>query len=121
MYHTLSRLIQVSFLASFLAYYAVNTEYSRVSRELGAETQWRTTYVTTNDQGLYGKPQLKYSQPLDTTAVILNWSRLSNVVQLVKVMCSSPQDTIAHVFVWNNNPQPLTFEVSSRDRPYYTI
>lgn len=48
----------------------------------------------------------------DTTAIILNWSRLSNVVRIVNLLCSkSLEKTIATVFVWNNSLQQLTEKV----------
>ncbi|KAL0951640.1 hypothetical protein HGRIS_008320 [Hohenbuehelia grisea] len=41
----------------------------------------------------------------DVTAVILNWSRLSNVIQIVESLCHpGADDTIAAITVWNNNP-----------------
>lgn len=47
----------------------------------------------------------------DTTAVILNWSRFPNVVRIVALLCSPLlEDTIATVFIWNNNPLQLLFE-----------
>jgi hypothetical protein len=49
------------------------------------------------------------AQTPDTTAVILNWSRLPNVVQIVNTLCEkSLESTIATVLVWNNSPQKLT-------------
>jgi hypothetical protein len=48
----------------------------------------------------------------DTTAVILNWSRLPNVVRIANVLCDkSLENTIATVLVWNNSPQELTEKV----------
>lgn len=48
----------------------------------------------------------------NTTAIILNWSRLSNVVRIVNMLCDeSLEDTIATVLVWNNSPQELTEKV----------
>nr|GAT53967.1 Rab geranylgeranyltransferase [Mycena chlorophos] len=44
----------------------------------------------------------------DVTAVILNWVRLSNVVQIVSTLC--PEPTLAQIVVWNNNPRPLVLE-----------
>ena len=48
----------------------------------------------------------------DTTAVILNWSRFPNVLQISSVLCSQPlSGIIAEVFIWNNSPKPITFDV----------
>ena len=48
----------------------------------------------------------------DTTAVILNWSRLPNVVRIVDVLCDRLlENTFATVLVWNNSPQELTEKV----------
>ena len=41
----------------------------------------------------------------DTTAVILNWSRLENVIMLSRLLCDpSLEAVIAKVIIWNNNP-----------------
>ncbi|KAF8718919.1 hypothetical protein AX14_011662 [Amanita brunnescens Koide BX004] len=46
----------------------------------------------------------------DTTAVILNWSRLANVVKIVSVFCQPQlQGTIAQIFIWNNSPHKLNY------------
>lgn len=114
--HILWRLIQTLFVVSFLAHYAVDVmppHLSQKSLHLEAETRWKASYATTSNERSYIKPSLKYPRSPDTTAVILNWSRLPNVVQLVKVMCNSLEDTLAEVLVWNNNPRPLTSEVSA--------
>jgi hypothetical protein len=48
----------------------------------------------------------------DTTAIILNWSRLPNVVRIVNVLCDkSLENTFTTVLVWNNSPQQLTEKV----------
>ena len=50
----------------------------------------------------------------DVTAVVLNWSRLPNVIQIATLFCSpSLNDTIAKVFIWNNSPQSLSNRVCS--------
>jgi hypothetical protein len=57
--------------------------------------------------------QLTTSSLPDTTAVILNWSRLSNVVDIASVLCHPDlRDVISEVFVWNNNPTPISQSVS---------
>ncbi|KAF8899086.1 hypothetical protein BD779DRAFT_1486946 [Infundibulicybe gibba] len=44
----------------------------------------------------------------DTTAVVLNWSRLANVVRIARLLCSdSLNGTIKTVLVWNNSPREL--------------
>ncbi|KAH8120060.1 hypothetical protein DFH11DRAFT_1558066 [Phellopilus nigrolimitatus] len=41
----------------------------------------------------------------DTTAVVLNWSRLENVVLISALLCGPwLSSTIAQVLIWNNNP-----------------
>ena len=48
----------------------------------------------------------------DTTAVVLNWSRLPNVIRIASLLCENTlDDVIASVVVWNNNPMALTYEV----------
>lgn len=48
----------------------------------------------------------------DTTVIILNWSRLENVLLLSTLLCSTYlQDTVSRVLIWNNNPTPLYSEV----------
>lgn len=113
MCHSVGRFIWFCVLISFLAYYAIDAEHpiSSHASKINTEIRWRATYLSTGGQVNYRRPELKLPESPDTTAVILNWSRLPNVVQLVKIMCSSLQDTFAQIFVWNNNPQPLNFEV----------
>jgi hypothetical protein len=51
----------------------------------------------------------------DVTAVILNWARFPNVLDIVAVLCHPIlAETIAEIFVWNNAPQKITVEVCSR-------
>ena len=59
-----------------------------------------------------GLPQdFNFTTP-DTTAVILNWSRFPNVLQISSVLCSPALDgVIAQVFIWNNHPNPITYDV----------
>ncbi|KIK77618.1 hypothetical protein PAXRUDRAFT_166258 [Paxillus rubicundulus Ve08.2h10] len=53
--------------------------------------------------------------PPDVTAIILNWSRLDNVIRIVSLLCGSwLDDTIAEVYVWNNSPQELSKETFSK-------
>lgn len=48
----------------------------------------------------------------DTTAIVLNWSRLPNVIRIVSLLCGTwLDDTIAEVIVWNNNPKKLDQQV----------
>ena len=68
-----------------------------------------------NDE--YAGSRRKHIQPsgleADTTAVILNWSRLENVVLIAAALCRGwLDDVISQVFVWNNNPNvTLSYEV----------
>lgn len=51
---------------------------------------------------------------LNTTVVILNWSRIANVKQIVSNVCDHLlDDTVANIIIWNNNPTPLVFKVCS--------
>lgn len=44
----------------------------------------------------------------DTTAIILNWSRLPNVIRIVSLLCGAQvDDMIAKIVVWNNSPRKL--------------
>ncbi|KAL4069838.1 hypothetical protein V8B97DRAFT_640234 [Scleroderma yunnanense] len=53
-------------------------------------------------------------RPAGVTAIVLNWSRLDNVVRIASLLCDeSLQDIIAEVFIWNNSPQELNYEVRS--------
>ncbi len=48
----------------------------------------------------------------DVTAVVLNWSRFPNVMLITSLLCAPwLNGTIAEVFIWNNNPRKLTYEV----------
>jgi hypothetical protein len=49
---------------------------------------------------------------LDTTVIILNWSRIANVKLIVSNVCDHLlDDTVANIIIWNNNPTPLAFKV----------
>ena len=49
---------------------------------------------------------------LNTTVVILNWSRIANVKRIVSNVCDHLlDDTVASIIIWNNNPTPLVFNV----------
>lgn len=49
---------------------------------------------------------------LNTTVVILNWSRLANVKQIITNVCDHLlDDTVANIIIWNNNSTRLAFEV----------
>jgi hypothetical protein len=49
---------------------------------------------------------------LNTTVVILNWSRIANVKQIVANVCDHLlDDTVANIIIWNNNPTALAFKV----------
>lgn len=49
----------------------------------------------------------------DTTVILLNWSRLSNIKLICSVLCGPLlNDIVAEIFVWNNNPNlSLSYEV----------
>lgn len=48
----------------------------------------------------------------NTVAVVLNWSRFQNVRRIVSLLCGSELDSIMrHVLVWNNSPEPRTYQV----------
>jgi hypothetical protein len=56
-------------------------------------------------------PKIDGATP-DTTAVILNWARLPNVLSLVALLCDpSLEDIIAEIVVWNNSPEPIWHRV----------
>ncbi|KAG1749727.1 uncharacterized protein EDB91DRAFT_1109351 [Suillus paluster] len=47
----------------------------------------------------------------DVTAVVLNWSRLPNVVRIVSLLCGPRLgDVIAEIVVWNNNPREISYQ-----------
>ncbi|KAG1757864.1 hypothetical protein EDB19DRAFT_1659437 [Suillus lakei] len=51
----------------------------------------------------------------DVTAVILNWSRLPNVVRIVSLLCGpSLDDIIAEIVVWNNNPREISYQTFAK-------
>ena len=48
----------------------------------------------------------------NVTAVVLNWSRFPNINLIASLLCGPwLQGTIAEVFIWNNNPRRITYEV----------
>jgi hypothetical protein len=56
---------------------------------------------------------IQASKHADTTAVILNWSRFNNVLDIASLLCHpSLNNVIAQVFIWNNNPKPVSLSVS---------
>lgn len=62
-----------------------------------------------------GLPASEKSQRLpDVTAIILNWSRLDNVIRIASLLCGPwLDDTIAQVYIWNNSPKSLSKEVGN--------
>ncbi|KAG1825640.1 uncharacterized protein BJ212DRAFT_288074 [Suillus subaureus] len=47
----------------------------------------------------------------DVTAVVLNWSRLPNVVRIVGLLCGPwLEDVVAEIVVWNNNPREISYQ-----------
>ena len=51
-----------------------------------------------------GKPEV--------TAVLLNWSRFPNIMLIASLLCAPwMEDTVAQVFIWNNHPGKLRYEV----------
>ena len=78
-------------------------------------SELKLSYVNSrNNHFSPAKDTRGHHQP-DTTAIILNWSRLENVKQIVKHLCDpSLQTIIARVIVWNNNPNvPVGHSVRS--------
>lgn len=52
-----------------------------------------------------GTPEYGAFDVPDTTAIILNWSRLENVILLSTLLCGPwLKSVIAQVTIWNNNP-----------------
>ncbi|KAL5518807.1 hypothetical protein ACEPAH_490 [Sanghuangporus vaninii] len=90
---------------------------SRISNELALRLQSfdipvsptiiPTTYASETALGFKyapASPYVKKGKP-DTTAIILNWSRLQNVIMISSIVCGPwLDDAVAEVFIWNNNP-----------------
>ncbi|TFK77445.1 hypothetical protein BDN72DRAFT_808273 [Pluteus cervinus] len=73
---------------------------------IGWCANWPSRQASVHSQRLAFPPP---SRSPDTTAIVLNWSRLSNVVYIASILCSeSLNHAIQTVFIWNNNPNPLT-------------
>lgn len=76
---------------------------------------WNGSGVPLKSPASSDSTEIQYDSPDsarrgDTTAVILNWSRLSNVVRIVSVLCQPRlDDTIAEIFIWNNSPQKIGY------------
>lgn len=69
------------------------------------EVYRRTTFLPGLDGNYYSRISPLSNHGPDTTIVLLNWSRLSNVVLQVSVYCSAQlADIVKHVLVWNNKP-----------------
>ena len=54
------------------------------------------------------------AQP-DTTAIVLNWSRLPNVQRIAATLCAPAlAGIVAQVFIWNNSPTRISYDVRAR-------
>ncbi|KAI9570335.1 hypothetical protein HD554DRAFT_2085552 [Boletus coccyginus] len=61
-----------------------------------------------------GLPTSEPQRLPNVTAIILNWSRLENVIRIASLLCGPwLDDTVAKVYVWNNSPQKLSREIFS--------
>lgn len=73
----------------------IHTPYSIGSYLTDLNERYNTSFAINTLEGLTP----------DTTAVVLNWSRLENMLLIASILCGSWLDqSIAQVFVWNNNP-----------------
>lgn len=72
-----------------------------------------TKSSTTDPHGIrVGLSTSKPKRLPNVTAIILNWSRLDNVIRIASLLCGPwLDDTIAEVYVWNNSSQKLSKEV----------
>ncbi|KAK0466356.1 uncharacterized protein EV420DRAFT_1261735 [Desarmillaria tabescens] len=81
------------------------------SFRLDVAPSFPATYVESGVNGSFervGFPDPDPNGHPDTTAVILNWSRFTNVVKIVSLLCGpSLENTIHTVFVWNNSPNQI--------------
>ncbi|KAJ3517862.1 hypothetical protein NLJ89_g234 [Agrocybe chaxingu] len=65
---------------------------------------------------LVGKSNIDSTQThgvhdLNITVVLLNWSRLSNVVKITSEICENLlEDTVQSIVVWNNNPNKISHQ-----------
>lgn len=81
----------------------------------GPRVPLRASYVP-DDDNVFERISFYPRSPqiADTTAVILNWSRLPNVVRIADQLCDqSLENTIATILVWNNSPRALSQEVGT--------
>lgn len=98
------------------------------TNHLSSPTSWSALEDPTYpSRVLYGGDAVNISHvPLDlnhpitvprrpgVTAVVLNWSRLDNVIRIASLLCGELlQDTVAEVFIWNNSPQKLCYKTFS--------
>lgn len=77
----------------------------------------RSTYAYDRDDEYAAIATAHHKQALpDTTVVILNWSRLSNVILIASLLCGYwLEDIVAQIIVWNNNAETtLTHLVSNK-------
>ena len=57
-------------------------------------------------------PEIASAATPNVTAVILNWSRFPNVMLIASLLCGPwLEGTISEVFIWNNSPRQITYEV----------
>lgn len=70
------------------------------------------SFTTDTHATRVGLPTSEPQRLPDVTAIILNWSRLENVIRIASLLCGPwLDDTVAEVYVWNNSPQKLSREV----------
>ena len=70
------------------------------------ETRPHASFADSVDQGYHAFEVAHVHDEPDTTAVLLNWSRLDNVILLSSLLCGPWLETvIANVIIWNNNPK----------------
>ncbi|KAL5495126.1 hypothetical protein ACEPAI_588 [Sanghuangporus weigelae] len=105
------------FLALVLSRLALKGPRSRISDELALRLQSfditvsptiiPTTYASGTALDFKYAPVSPFveKRKADTTAIILNWSRLQNVILISSILCGPwLDDVVAEVFIWNNNP-----------------
>jgi hypothetical protein len=109
-------------IAFIVAYLIIQNQKTYSSQSTSSDILQRSLPLTyRSDRALHSPfktsfvrvPRLTVASSPLITAVILNWSRLPNVVRIVSLLCSpSLNDTIASISVWNNSPRKLSGKVS---------
>lgn len=118
MLHLLYSLLQTTFLLGLLSLTTLPTEVELLRANHPQTALFHLGYKRPSD---ISNLNTNLPHGPDVTVVLLNWSRLPNVILITSLMCSSElKDMVATILIWNNNPSySISYQVSvSFGHPY---